>query len=212
MRLRFIGEGPDDVGREESAGIAQIFVRRLLEGALGEAPDTSSWETGRFIRKHNGAGYPQKAFLAIKEAHREGFDGVIILVDRDGKTVGGDRLAKLREGRQKAAQDVPMRAVVGVAIDTIEAWLLADEAAIRHAVGFPVDRQPDPETLDGAKGTPRHPKVLLESCVAKAKASGLRSAEIKLKIAERASLEVVEKRCPAGFKRFAEEVRRELCA
>jgi hypothetical protein len=134
----------------------------------------------------------------------------VILVDRDGKRVGGDRLTKLREGRRTAASEVPTCAAVGVAIETIEAWLLADEGAMTEVIGVNIARQPDPETLDGAKGTPRHPKAVLEACMTPAKARGLRAADIKRRIAEAADLKVVEARCSAGFGRFAQEVRSEL--
>jgi hypothetical protein len=44
-----------------------------------------------------------------------------------------------------------------------------------------------------------------------AKVRGLRSAEIKRRIAESVDLKVLEARCLAGFGRFAQEVRHELC-
>jgi hypothetical protein len=197
MRLRFVGEGPDDVGREGVAGIAQILVRRLLSASSGRPTDTSGWGVGVLVRKHQGTGLPQKAHVAIKEAHREGFDGVVILLDRDGKRVGGDRLSKLREGRRAAAMEVPTAAVVGIAIETIEAWLLADESAMSRAIGVSIPRQPDPETLDGAKGTPRHPKVVLAACLAQARVKEMRSADIKRRIAEEADLQILEARCSA---------------
>jgi hypothetical protein len=211
MKIRFVGEGASDIGGERAVGAVPILTRRLIAAGLGEPP-AMEHDTAPLPRFHHGKGYAQKARVAIKEAHREGLDGIAIVVDRDGERRGAERLKLLRQGRDAAAQEVPLPAVVGVAIETLEAWLLADEPAIGRVLGLeaPPPRGPDPESLDGRPGTDRHPKSRLAGHLALDASAG-RSNQARLEaIAAETDLAELERRCPRGFKPYADEVRDRL--
>jgi hypothetical protein len=209
MKIRFIGEGVSDVGGERCTGIVPVLTRNVLAAKLGRAP-AMEHDTAPLPRFH-GKGYAAKAQVAITEAHRQGLDGVAIAVDRDGRR-GTERLKLLRQGRDAATAKAAMPAAVGVAIETIEAWLLADEPAIGRALRFekPPPCGPDPESLDGKPSTDDHPKVRLAHHLAM-DADRARANQARLEaIAEEADVAEIERRCVKGFKPFAEEVRDRL--
>jgi hypothetical protein len=212
MRIRFIGEGPDDVGRADHTGVTQILVRRIIAERMGTEPDTSGWVAAPVIRLHRPRGLDEKTRLAMKEAHREGFDAVVVVLDRDGKGSNDEgRLKQLRKGREAASEKVPIHAALGVAIETMEAWLLADETALSATLGCVVPQQPEPEKLAGEKGSQAHPKARLHGLIGDSPRQEEPTGIIKRAIAEKASIKILERRCPAGFKPFATDVRLELC-
>jgi hypothetical protein len=152
-------------------------------------------------------GLAEKVRASIREAVRRGCDGAVVVVDRDGTGSNGAKLARMRQGREEArsaGEGVPT--ALGVAIETMEAWLLSDERALSEVCGATVPKQPNPEGLAGTKGSPNHPKTRLAGILFAVGEIGSNKAQV----AARADLDVMEKRCPHGFKPFAEEVRREL--
>ena len=207
MRLLFFGEGSSDVGWDEHAGVIQILTRKVLATRLGVAPELNA-RSERLPHLRKRRGYAAKAEAAINSAHRLGFDGVSIVVDRDGPA-NRDRLKLLRKGRDKAAAEVPIPAAVGVAIETVEAWVLADEPAIGRVLGLPTSPAtgPDPETLDGSPESDRHPKKRLAALLAQDTIGQKRNQERLEAIASETDVGVVERRCEKGFGRYADEVR-----
>ncbi|MEO7329190.1 MAG: DUF4276 family protein [Minicystis sp.] len=160
-------------------------------------------------RSEDANGYERKVLRAIQAAEADGCSSVAIVVDRD-RTEGRQRLAQLQAGRTKAEQQgeaLAERTAIGVAIETVEAWLLADEQALNQALRLapPVGALPAPEGLDGRAKTERHPKVVLRKLIEQQR-SGVDAPYDE--IAERVQLEVLEQRCSGGFATFAEEVRR----
>lgn len=132
-----------------------------------------------------------------------GCRSVAYVIDADGYD---DRLSRL-EAERTAIEHVSghQPIALGVAVQTVEAWLLADETAINGAVEPrpKVMMQPDPESLWGPARTPRHPKVILESFLA----SGTQAAGSSYDaVASRTRIDALEKRCPS-FRRLADEVR-----
>jgi hypothetical protein len=207
MKILVYGEGPQDVGRGEDEYVG--VVRTLVERLITECPDSSdekiTFRGRRLGRLHGGKGFKRKARIAINEARRQGYDCVVIVIDRDGRRQKNGRLQALNDGRDEALRTAYFPTAIGVAIETMEAWLLADERALSECLGRAVDKQPSPEKLSGKKGTPEHPKTRLNTLI-----DG-DDGKLKQRIAEQVDLPTIERRCPKGFKPFADEIRAHLC-
>lgn len=145
---------------------------------------------------------------AIVGARIDGCTAVIVVVDRD-RTRPGLRLAALKAWRTYAEQEgeaLSMKTALGVAVETVEAWLIADETALNTALDLHprAVTAPAPEQLNGAPGTDKHPKTYLRSLLAR------KRREVRWPydaIAEQARLDVLAARCPEGFAPFAAEVK-----
>jgi hypothetical protein len=90
-----------------------------------------------------------------------------------------------------------------VAIETVEAWLLADVKALNLVLGLSRDQVRSPEELYDSPRGPDHPKTIFEGWIL----AGQRVENPYDAVAEVADLRVIEERCPQSFKPFAQEVR-----
>lgn len=213
MKILVVSEGARDVGVDDASdGAVAVLVRRVLEQQIGRSLSEVEVVRARLPRVHRlsstVSGYARKVQLAIVEAQAQECTAVAIVVDRDGPRNRG-RLQLLLDGRDTAASnglDLAESTALGIAVETVEAWLLADIKAINDAcrAGEPADECADPERTWGPKGSERHPKAKFLSLIDsprtayEAVASGVR-------------LDILEKRCPEGFGRFAEEIRTRCC-
>ena len=144
MKLFLAGEGPDELG-EWSAPASQrpgAGIPGVLEALLRRiAPD--GWEISgavlwKNIRKFKigdrRSPETRNVLGALQMASDEGCDALIFLRDRDRYE---DREAAIEQGIEQAASHAPEVAVVGgVAIEELEAWLLAmkgERGSERHA-------------------------------------------------------------------------------
>jgi hypothetical protein len=223
VRLLLVSEGVLDVGvavrrggahddGDERRGAVSVLVRRLLEQKFGR--DIQDWEIESAIlprvhaRSEVVSGYPRKVCLAIQEAAARGCTSVAIVIDRD-RTESGARLRELRDGRTLAEQQgepLAYKSAVGVAIETVEAWLLADEKALNDALSLspPALKIEDPEGLDGGPKTSTYPKNVFRELMSRSKAPTKTPYD---DVAQRVQLDVLESRCKGGFAPFAEDVR-----
>lgn len=220
MKILLVSEGALDVGAtrggaehgDERRGAVGVLVRRLLEEKLGR--EVRDWEIERDVlprvhdRSDSVSGYPRKVMLAIAAAKERRCSAVAIVVDRD-RTEGTKRLGQLREGRalaEQAGNPLAYKAALGVAVEMVEAWLLADEQALNEAFGLQpkVAAIPDPEGLDGGPKTDAYPKTVLRAHLEAARTPCAAPYD---EVAERARLDMIERRCPQGFAPFAAEVR-----
>jgi hypothetical protein len=93
----------------------------------------------------------------------------------------------------------------------LEAALLADETALRIAIGEPsIECQPDPESLVSRdEQSDKNPKGRLQRLILRTPV-GAHSPDftaLYAEIARLARLSILEERCPTGFGQFAEQVR-----
>jgi len=209
MRLLLASEGGRDIGRsghdpERHAGAVRVLVARIVGHKLGRQLKPEEVVARKLPRLHHGngqpSGYPRKVDLAIKGAMVDGYTAVVIVVDRD-RTPGRERLKSLEKGVAMArAGNCPLadRTAVGVAIETAEAWLLADEVALNAVLGLDPKwtALPDPETLGGRPGAGDHPKVVFSKALAEGTCT---PQEPYTSVAEAANLDTVTARCPNGF-------------
>ncbi|MFQ5859136.1 MAG: DUF4276 family protein [Anaerolineae bacterium] len=148
IRIGYSLEGPFDYR------VVPILLRRLAEETLGETVTVEQLPPppGRLRRGHGLiASLPADAEV-LRELEAE---IIVAIVDTDNTRVM-ECLTTLRDARDRV-QPSPLCFALGVAVRSIEAWLLADEQAIRAALiddtygDQAVPRQPAPETLPDPK-------------------------------------------------------------
>jgi len=120
-------------------------------------------------------------------------DKAIVIRDADNKNAA--ELIKRMEAKV-FNRNYPFHKNLLVAVQQLEAWLLADESAISAVTGKKITRVQNPENL-------RDPKERLNRLLSEAKSSY--TPEVARKIAASAKLETIEFRCPS-FKKFREAV------
>jgi hypothetical protein len=199
-------------GEPDRKGAVTILVRRLLEEKFGRPIQEWEIESKALPRVNRRSptlsGYEYKVRDAIVEARISGCSAVVVVVDRDGSKPG-ERMAALSAGRDQAKRDgeaLAEKTALGVAVETVEAWLLADEVALNRALDLhpPAATTPSPELLDGAKQTEKHPKTQFHTLLRRKRREVSWPYDA---VAEHVRLEVLTARCPEGFAPFAAEVK-----
>jgi len=138
-----------------------------------------------------------------------------MVIDRD-RTAPRKRWRELNQQREALRSDaqrpLALPVAIGVAVETIEAWLLADEVALCDVLGMPHPKEPmgSPEKLDGAPGEHTHPKYVLNQRLRRDTTLGRSFLDQVGAIAARMDLDVVARQCPEGFGRFRDDVTREF--
>ena len=188
MRILLVSEG-----KHEASGALEGLVRRLLADDVDIDQDkVSRREVHSFHGK--GDGYLKKALGWMIEAKKRDYGALILVIDEDHQA---DRVSQL-DAAQKD-QRVGIRRALGVAIHTFDAWMLADETALTRVLGAQIDRQRAPESIPKPK----------EICADLLNRSDCHQSQAGLykAVAEQANLQILEERCPKGFKPFADRVR-----
>lgn len=219
MKMLLVSEGPRDIGRSRThdgdaaspAGALTVLVRRLLGEHFRR--EIHGWEIDcselARVHEHSGgvSGFARKVQLAVVVAAARGYSCAAVVVDRDGPANSG-RIGELRKGRELAEghhKDLADHTALGVAVETVEAWLLADEWGINEALHpTPPATECSPESLGGRRDTAEHPKTRFLSLVG---TTGRTPAEAYDLVASAVRLDVVERACPQGFAPFATELR-----
>ncbi|MCG8509948.1 MAG: DUF4276 family protein [Rhodospirillales bacterium] len=188
MRVLVVGEGPN----EEAA--LPVFVQRLCEATV-EMEFRKVSDPG-FARIHGrGPGFFKRTLGWIRQAEREQFDALVFLIDQDGDN---NRIRQIDDAQDDMTFQVDR--ACGVAIQTFDAWFLADEQALSQVLDQRVLRQPGPEVNRNPKAD--CDRLWSESTgVSFAGRSALYAALAKL-----ANIEILNQRCPRGFKPFADRV------
>ncbi len=227
MRIMVFGDGPNELGKPElwgkwlpvdDLGALPRIVDRLLKN-----PEDVEYAAEKFKKniphtaikiddipknaniptriKHKSARKVQNAILLAKA---RGCRAVVILIDRDTEP-DSERIILLKKGRDSLATYVGYPAcAVGCAVETFDAWMIADGKAIKQAGG--AGNHKNPESLDGKEGTGKHPKDIAANIF-----DGKRNLSKKYAVvAENTDLLSLEKACPKGFKPFANEVREKI--
>ncbi len=190
MKVLLVGEGASELG-----GALESLVQRLgLNDAEFESKPANRADLHAFNGK--GPGHLKRAVRWMLLAQKEGFDAIVLVIDQDGRSERSTEFAQ--------AQDYTGTSIcraLGVAIETFEAWMLADEVALTNALGYRVPRQPDPESIRKSKLKPTIDD-LLSKCD-----KSMGPPNVYAAIAGAADLAVLEERCSRGFAPFAQRVR-----
>lgn len=212
MTVLVISEGTRDIGdsSEERQGAVKVLVQRLLSREWGRDVDLWEIETDVLKRFHRGNGYARKVQMAITEARVKKCKALVIVVDRDGPK-NTRRLSELREGRaleEQRGEEMAKKTVLGVAVETVEAWLLADIKALNKGLQLspPQNAIQDPEQLFDSPRGANHPKTIFENLFRQATSPG----DPYSTVAGWIDLTVLEQRCPEGFGPLVDELRERL--
>ena len=213
--LLVVGDGEFDVGRPTQDPIPNAdqpalpalpcLVHRLLDSQPNIRFRT---EMLRNIRTNQtgGAGpkWGKKVKAAVLRARQSGAKGVAIVADRDG--TGQERLRQMEAARDALDSTAWVPCALGLAIETFDAWMIADAHALREAGAIAAAPHPNPEGLDGREASGRHPKDYAATQFGQQSGLGEKYADIAAAL----DIAALERACPRGFGAFAREVRQHL--
>ena len=180
-----------------------VCVGLIVEGIYDEAALTEFVRKGvpdaRIICRICGNAFELvKKFPAFLEEFRHANDGApvdkaIVVRDADRKNPG-DLIAKMES--RVANRVYPFQKKLLVAVEELEAWLLADEQALSSVTGRAIRRISDPERIND-------PKARLRTILSDAKI--IYTHEVARKISVAARLDVLAARCPS-FRTFQDAI------
>ena len=187
MRVLLVAEG-----KHELDGALEALVKQIVQTDVVCTPDRVSRPD---IHAHHGKGqgYFKKAVRWLLTAEDREYDALVLLIDQDGHPEREKQITKAQE------KDLGVsRRALGVAIRMFDAWILADETALSEALNRPIKRQADPEEIKNPK---ENCKRLLEGSDVAISQSDLYRSVCRI-----ARIEVLQERCPRGFRPFAERL------
>ncbi len=187
MKVLLVSEG-----KHEALGALETLVRRL-------SPKLScTWRRVSDVKlatlHGKGRGFFKRALRFMIDAQKEGFDGLVFVIDEDNRA---ERIRELDDAQDSTA--IGIRRALGCAVHTFDAWFLADEQALSTVLGSVIPKQPHPEGSADAKAACRS---LIEDS-----GSDLAQSDFYAKVAEVLDLDCLVARCPKGFAVFASRVR-----
>jgi hypothetical protein len=215
--MLYVGEGRHDIGPDPinppraASGPIPTLVRKIQPGISANSIALAWRELHRFHPNARKRGYPAKVAAAGLLAERK-FDceGCIFVADRDREK---NRQARLEEAVQSAPKwKSTFWIVVGIAVESVEAWTLGAPIAIAQVLGveeknirelYPTSHV---ESLYDNSGKEEHwPKKLLQTIAALN--DEVDCLEFRTRIAEATQIADLEKACPNGFAPFARVIR-----
>jgi hypothetical protein len=198
-RILVVAEGEHELADFSENGSLIILLRRILADFSFRAECRPIKSFNRRVhvrddRRARGDRHARKLIAILDEAEKGRFDAVCILFDRDG-----DKSRELAATTAQETNYVAIPRAVGVAVESYDAWYLADELALTTELKVNVDRQSDPEVEKSPKDKVRR---LLQ-----AHNYPVSQREFYSAIAASISLQLLINRCPAGFAVFHERVK-----
>ncbi len=201
MRALLVSEGKHEegalsasvAGHEREGALMNLIAHLSNNGIHCEFERVSNPR----VHRHPGKGprYFRRALGWLREAERRHFNALIFVIDRDGEKKRVKEIGDAQASRDSSS----LPRAMGVAIEKFDAWMLADETALSKVLNYTVSRQPDPESMANPKEVCR--RLLDESD------EELDQTTMYARVAEEARIELIEERCPRGFKPFADRVR-----
>lgn len=194
MRVLVVSEGRHELALDRETGPLVELLRRLM---TSEAEFVRKKVSDPAVRTHKqkgkAAAYEKRALMWISYAAKQGFDSLVLLVDQDGET---ERREGIDNAQQHPRFTVPR--ALGLAVETFDAWMLADEQSLSVALGRQVPRQKSPEGIRNPKDVCRdlHTSSNCENDL----------TQVYTLVAASMNFETVTKRCPLGFAPFRSRV------
>lgn len=189
-------------GKHEEDGALLHLIRRLIPNLDDCDFEFDRWKnprgrSRRFRSTERGDGIFKKFVAMLFDAEQYGFDAVIALVDCDRDR---GRLHSVAKAQDELAAPVPR--AFGVAVETFDAWFLADEKSLSTILETTISAQPDPESNSDAKTSI---KSLRDES-----GSQLGLAELYSDLAQIFDTDLVARRCPKGFAVWKQRVEKLL--
>lgn len=186
IKALIVSEGPHDRAVED-------LIRRLVTSPLEADHDRVS---NPLIHTHHGKGqgFFKRLVRWIREAKRRGYDALVLVIDRDGDP---ERVRQVDRAQEYTVVEFPR--ALGVAIESFDAWMLADEKALSAVLGYSVARQKSPESIGKPKQACEH--LLASSSL------DLPQRDMYRAICDAVDIGKLTRRCPKGFRPFAARVR-----
>lgn len=182
-------------GAHEREGALPALVRRLNPAIVDAECEPANTTSVRAYRG-TGDGFYKRALRWLIEAEKRGYDALVFVIDRDRRR---ERIREMNMAQHSLTQSQLPRAL-GVAIESFDAWILADQKALGIVLGCNVPQQKSPERM-------RDPKARCETLRDRS-GKDLALRDMYREVLANAEVEVLEKRCPDGLAPFAERVER----
>jgi hypothetical protein len=187
MRILVVSEGKHELGDSQQEGALVVLVRRAMNQPAELATERISDPKVRVHwRRGEGQGFVRRVLAWLRFAERQGFAAMVLVIDRDGHSQREKELASVQSDSR-----VLLPRALGVAIETFDAWMLADERALGNALGQVIQRQREPERMRDPKSVCRQ---LLKDC-----GEPISQAKLYTAIARVADLDLISDRCAQGF-------------
>jgi hypothetical protein len=203
MRILLLSEGGFDVSRDPEGalrGVVAILVKRAMQ-SLGIRVADAQFEFGFWSKFHNGnlvRGNDKRLTFTITDItnSRPDISAIVVLIDADGD--GARRLRSLRAGRAEAEHRghvLALKTSIGVAVQMVEAWLIADHNAVVRILG----------RAEGGSDPEGHadPKAVLAAWIDEAE---MEVSDAYAGLANENDLVTLQSRA-ASFKRFVAELK-----
>jgi hypothetical protein len=203
VRVLLISEGTHEGQRaEEKPQALQSLVERVLpDWATFEWLDVHDLPRGNPFPGHGG-GHFKLALKALKHATDNEFDALVVVTDADCRH---ERIAQF--GQAQESDRFTMPRALGIAVESFDAWILADHQALGEVLGPSIPLRPSPEELTGGKGSRRHPKQVCRRLIEDHGWEGSQ-AHFYEDVCRRMNLDTVASRCLRGFAPFFQRLRK----
>jgi hypothetical protein len=214
MKLLFVGEGPTDVGSpgfalppRPATGVIFILSKKICPSISTESFAYYWRELQVLNREKKGSIDAAKVAQAIFLAARHGCDGTVFVLDADRHA-----LEELERGVERGLKVVGSHpAVVGVAVKTIEAWILGTPTGLATVLKKTVDeitQHYKPHSVEDMNPRSGKGEKRSKELVAKIAESGHRDDDSPFReaVAENADLNELMRHCKEGFKPFAKSL------
>jgi hypothetical protein len=185
LRVGFVVEGPDD------KAVIPVLVARVLEQATGSSPAIAD-ELIRFAQFGKFGRHP---WLYCGPLKSRGAELVVAVFDND-RAPHDARLRLIEEGL-KASPVASFMTAVGIAVQEMEAWLLADVRTLARVVSAEVAEPSAREDIPD-------PKAYLARIFAASPLLAMDSGTLA-NIAEQIDMSTLERECKS-FRRFKDQV------
>lgn len=132
MKVLLVAEGRHELGDGEQPGALDTLVRRLTDRDDLKIERRKVSAPSLHLHPGTGHGYTRRAKGWLSIAAREGFDALVLVIDRDDQA---DRITQIDKAQSSPHTDIPR--AMGVAVRSFDAWMLADEKALQVVLGQP---------------------------------------------------------------------------
>ncbi|MCH7688725.1 MAG: hypothetical protein IH899_18925 [Planctomycetes bacterium] len=190
MKVLVVSEGKHELSPESDSSPLVELTRRLMNQNADFVREKVSSRKVRIHCPHGkSAAYEKRALGWIRYAQKEGYNALVFVIDQDGQKKRKTGI----ENAQIHTHFVIPRAMA-VAIQSFDAWMLADEGALSEVLGGNVQRQKDPELI-------KEPKIECEK-INNESPRNLSLTEFYFQVAKVIDLDRLRERCPDGFGPF----------